>query len=152
MCRYRYISTIVIFNYTTNCMSVMNSHVSNLVLERFRLGREHYSHGLLHPDNDSMNFRKELLEELLDAVIYAAADVVKSTPTVSTVFQFTDDGSVRLSLVVNHEIDHDDGADSIYHVIMDSMTRMYDYAKPPSNTERVLLLCIFALESVLKIT
>jgi hypothetical protein len=129
----------------------MDSHVSKLVLDRFKLGRERYSHGLLHPDNDSMNFRKELLEELLDAVIYAAADVVKSTPTVSSVFKITDDGSVRLSLVVNHEIDEDDGADSIYKTIMDSMTRMYDYEKPPTNKERVLLLCMFALESVLKI-
>jgi len=129
----------------------MDSHVSKLVLDRFKLGRERYSHGLLHPDNDSMNFRKELLEELLDAVIYAAADVVKSTPTVSSVFKITDNGSVRLSLVVNHEIDGDDGEDSIYRVILSSMTRMYDYENPPTSNERVLLLCIFALESVLKI-
>ena len=125
--------------------------MSKLVLDRFKLGRERYSHGLLHPDNDSMNFRKELLEELLDAVIYAAADVVKSTPTVSSVFKITDTWSVRLSLVVNHEIDGDDGEDSIYRVILSSMTRMYDYENPPTSNERVLLLCIFALESVLKI-
>jgi len=129
----------------------MDSHVSKLVLDRFKLGRERYSHGLLHPDNDSMNFRKELLEELLDAVIYAAADVVKSTPTVSSVFKITDDGSVRLSLVVNHEIDGDDGEGSIYRVILSSMTKMYDYENPPTSNERVLLLCLFALESVLKI-
>jgi hypothetical protein len=129
----------------------MDSHVSKLVLDRFKLGRERYSHGLLHPDNDSMNFRKELLEELLDAVIYAAADVVKSTPTVSSVFKITDDGSVRLSLVVNHEIDGDDGEGSIYRVILSSMTKMYDYENPPTSNERVLLLCLFALESVIKI-
>jgi hypothetical protein len=71
---------------------------------------------------------------------------------VSSVFEITDDGSVRLSLVVNHEIDGDDGEDSIYRVILDSMTRMYDYANPPTSNERVLLLCIFLLESVIKIT
>lgn len=134
------------------CIAVMVSCVSKLVLDRFDLGRQRYSHGLLHPDNDSMNFRKELVEELLDAVIYAAADVVKSVPTVSTVFNITNNGNVKLSLVVNHEIDADDGADSIHHTILDNMTKKHDYANPPTNQERVLLLCIFALEGILKIS
>jgi hypothetical protein len=128
----------------------MDTIVSDLVLKRFKLGRERYSHGLLHSSNDTMNFRTELVEELLDAVVYAAADLVRDIPVVSANMKINDDGTVRLSLTVNHDIDHDDGASAIHAKIVEGMTKPYDY-KQPSGKEHVLLLCIFTLCGVLKI-
>jgi hypothetical protein len=128
----------------------MDTIVSDLVLKRFKLGRERYSHGLLHSSNDNMNFRTELVEELLDAVVYAAADVVRSIPVVSTNLNIKDDGTVKLVLTVNHDIYHDDGESAIHAKIVEGMTNSYDY-KQPSDKEHVMLLCIFTLCGVLKL-
>ncbi|AGE56428.1 hypothetical protein PBCVNEJV1_787L [Paramecium bursaria Chlorella virus NE-JV-1] len=123
--------------------------VSDLILRRFKLGRERYSRGLLHPSNDGLNYRNELIEELLDAVVYASADVVRHTPAVSVDLKISDDGGVRLGLTVNHDVEHDDGADAIHAKILECMTKTYDYTRPDSRYH-VLSLCIFVLCGVLR--
>jgi len=129
----------------------MDSLVNKLVARRFEIGKERYSHGLLHDDNKHMDFNKELVEELLDAVIYAGANLVRSTPQVSVSFTFTDSGSVKLGLVVNHDIDHDDGESAIVAAIDKCMTEKHDFSHKTNVTKDTLLLCIFALSSVLRL-
>jgi hypothetical protein len=129
----------------------MDSLASFLVSQRFRLGKERYSHGLLHEDNKHIDFGKELVEELLDAVIYAGADLVRSTPQVSVSFKLTDDGSVKLGLVVNHDIDHDDGESAILTVLNKCVGEKYEYSRETNVVKDTLLLCMFALSSVLKL-
>jgi hypothetical protein len=129
----------------------MDSLVSFLVSQRFKLGKKRYSHGLLHDDNKHMDFGKELVEELLDAVIYAGADLVRSTPQVSVSFKLTDDGSVKLGLVVNHDIDHDDGESAILTALNKCVGEKYEYSRETNVVKDTLLLCMFALSSVLKL-
>lgn len=129
----------------------MDSLVGTLVSQRFKLGRERYSHGLLHDDNKHVEFGRELVEELLDAVIYAGADFVRSTPQVSVSFDITDDGSVKLGLVVNHDIDHDDGESAILAALNKCVEEKYEYSRETNVVKDTLLLCMFALSSVLKL-
>ena len=129
----------------------MDFLVGPLVSQRFKLGKERYSHGLLHDDNKHMDFGKELVEELLDAVIYAGADLVRSTPPVSVSFKLTDDGSVKLGLVVNHDIDHDDGESAIVAALNKCVEEKYEYSPKSNVVKDTLLLCMFALSSVLKL-
>jgi len=129
----------------------MISLVGKLVAERLELGKRLYHHGLLHDDNKNMDFNKELVEELLDAVIYAGADLVRSTPSVSVSFKLTDDGSVKLGLVVNHDIDHDDGESAILAAIKKCADEKYEYSRESNVVKDTLLLCMFALSSVLRL-
>jgi hypothetical protein len=131
----------------------MDNIISDLVLNRFKLGRQRYSKGLLHPSNDILNYRHELIEELLDAVVYAAADSVRKSPlAIATLKIDEDDGSVKLALSVNEALDRDDdGTNAIYKKIMDGMSTVYSYDEIPSDEDHVLLLCLFTLCSVLKI-
>jgi hypothetical protein len=131
----------------------MEQIVSDLVLNRFKLGRERYSKGLLHPSNDCLDYRNELVEELLDAVVYAAADSVRKSPlAIATLKIDEDDGSVKLALSVNEALDRDDdGASAIYKKIMEGMSSVYSYDERPSDEDHVLLLCLFTLCGVLKI-
>ena len=129
----------------------MDPAVGKLIAQRFELGRGRYSHGLLHDDNKRMDFGKELVEELLYAVIYAGADFVRSTPAVSVSFKLTDDGSVKLGLVVNHDIDHDDGESAIITAINKCAGEKYDYSPETNVAKDTLLLCLFTLSSVLKL-
>lgn len=145
-----FISTSGYFNGVVHC-AAMDSLVSFLVSQRFKLGKERYSHGLLHEDNKHIDFCKELVEELLDAVIYAGADFVSSTPAVSVSFKLTDDGSVKLGLVVNHDIDHDDGESAIIAAINKCAGEKYDYSPETNVAKDTLLLCLFTLSSVLKL-
>lgn len=47
------------------------------VEDRLRVGRERYGHGVVVPSNASKDWKNELIEELLDACVYAAADVLQ---------------------------------------------------------------------------
>ena len=129
----------------------MDSLVSTLISQRFSLGKERYSHGLLHDDNKNIDFGKELVEELLDAVIYAGADLVRSTPQVSVSLKLTDDGSVKLGIVVNHDTDHDDGESAIIAALNKCVEEKYDYSPKSIVVKDTLLLCLFTLTSVLKL-
>lgn len=122
-----------------------------LIKDRFKIGKERYSHGLLHKDNETMDFRKETVEELLDAVIYAASNCVRNKPQVSTLFAHDyDAGTVKLELRVNHETDHDDGESAIVRLIHDINTKKYDYSTPLTMDEHILLLCSSTLCFLLK--
>lgn len=123
--------------------------VHDLVKHRVEFGRATYGHGLLHHDNENMDFKKELVEELLDAVIYAGADVVKNTPQVTAKFHTEDDGSVRLHLHVNYEMD-DDGNSAVLDRIKYESTKEYDF-KHRDKYVSAMNICMFALEAVLKL-
>jgi hypothetical protein len=112
------------------------------------LGWERYGNGLLHAKNASMDFRKELVEELLDAVVYAGANVIKNTPQISTIFSH--EGKVKLRLNVNYELEND-GNVAIVDFIRKKLESPYNFSKIYDKNQEILMLCIFALESVLKI-
>jgi len=122
----------------------------DLIEQRMVVGWERYGHGLLHESNATMDFKKELVEELLDAVVYAGANVIKNTPQVSTTIVFSDKG-VKLWLNVNYELDRD-GNDAITSCIRRKTEASYDFPRGYDNNHEILMLCMFALESVLKIS
>jgi hypothetical protein len=122
----------------------------DLIERRMIVGWERYGHGLLHESNATMNFKKELVEELLDAVVYAGANVIKNTPQISTTIVFSDEGKVKLGLNVNYELERD-GNMAIVDVIRKKTETAYDFPKGYDKNHEVLMLCMFALESVLKI-
>lgn len=124
--------------------------VHNLVKQRVEFGRAIYGHGLLHHDNGNMDFNKELVEELLDAVIYAGANVIKNTPQVTAKFHTEDNGSVRLYLRVNYEMDND-GNSAILDRIKYESTKEYDFKHHNNKYVSAMNLCMFALEAVLKL-
>lgn len=121
-----------------------------LIEQRMVVGWERYGNGLLHSKNANMDFKKELVEELLDAVVYAGANVIKHTPQVSATIVFSDEGVVKLNLNVNYELDHD-GNDAIVDVIRKKSESKYDFSKTYDKNHEILMLTIFTLESVLKI-
>jgi len=123
----------------------------DLIEQRMVVGWERYGNGLLHEKNATMDFKKELVEELLDAVVYAGANVIKNTPQVSTTIVFSDEGKVQLKLNVNYELDRD-GNDAITSCIRRKTEASYDFPKDYDKNHEILMLCMFALESVLKIT
>ena len=122
----------------------------DLIDQRMIVGWRRYGHGLLHESNATMNFKKELVEELLDAVVYAGANVIKNTPQVSTTIIFSDEGKVKLKLNVNYELERD-GNVAIVDVIRKKTETAYDFPKTYDKNHEILMLCMFALESVLKI-
>ena len=123
----------------------------DLIERRMNVGWERYGNGLLHKKNENMDFENELVEELLDAVVYAGANLVKNTPQVSTNLVFDDEGTVNLRLIVNYELDYDGNA-AIVDVIRKKTETKYDYSNKFDKNHEILMLCIFALESVLRIT
>lgn len=123
----------------------------DLIEKRMEIGWERYGNGLLHNKNANMDFKKELVEELLDAVVYAGANVIKNTPQVSSTIVFSDEGQVKLRLNVNYELDHD-GNDAIVNIIRKKTETKYDFSKTYDKKHEILMLCMFALESVLKIS
>jgi hypothetical protein len=123
----------------------------DLIEQRMVVGWERYGNGLLHENNANMDFKKELVEELLDAVVYAGANVIKNTPQISTTIVFSGEGNVKLKLNVNYELDRD-GNDAITSCIRRKTEASYDFPKGYDKNHEILMLCMFALESVLKIT
>ena len=122
----------------------------DLIEKRMVIGWERYGNGLLHKKNANMDFKQELVEELLDAVVYAGANVIKNTPQVSTTIVFSDEGKVKLELNVNYELDQD-GNVAIVDVIRKKSEAKYDFSKTYDKNHETLMLCMFALESVLRI-
>ena len=123
----------------------------DLIEKRMVIGWERYGNGLLHEKNTNMDFKQELVEELLDAVIYAGANVIKNTPRVSTTIVFSDEGKVKLKLNVNYELERD-GNVAIVDAIRKKTETAYDFSKTYDKNHETLMLCMFALESVLKIS
>ena len=123
----------------------------DLIEQRMVVGWERYGNGLLHEKNATMDFKKELVEELLDAVVYAGANVIKNTPQVSTTIIFSDEGKVKLKLNVNYELERD-GNVAIVDVIRRKTEASYDFPKTYDKNHEILMLCMFSLESVLKIS
>ena len=128
---------------------LMSDLIQNLIKERLEIGWSRYGRGLLNSKNDGLNFRQELIEELLDAVIYAAADVVRQTPHVTMKMNITDEGTVKINLKVNHELERD-GNDAVFAEIVRQLNKSYDYDERPSTYTTVLLLCMFGLSSVIQ--
>ena len=122
----------------------------DLIEQRMVIGWERYGNGLLHEKNADMDFKKELVEELLDAVVYAGANVIKHTPQVTTTIVFSDEGKVKLNLNVNYELERDGNA-AIVDVIRKKTETAYDFPKTYDKNHEILMLCMFALESVLRI-
>ena len=122
----------------------------DLIEQRMVIGWERYGNGLLHEKNATMDFKQELVEELLDAVVYAGANVIKHTPQVTTTIVFSD-GKVKLKLNVNYELERD-GNVAIVDVIRKKTEASYDFPKTYDKNHDILMLCMFALESVLKIS
>jgi hypothetical protein len=122
----------------------------DLIEQRMVIGWERYGNGLLHKKNADMDFKKELVEELLDAVVYAGANVIKNTPQVSTTIIFSDEGKVKLRLNINYELDRD-GNDAITSCVRKKTEAMYDFSKSYDKNHEILMICMFALQSVLKI-
>jgi hypothetical protein len=92
--------------------------------ERLRVGRERYGHGVLVPANAGKDWKRELVEELLDAVVYAAADVL------------TERGVA------------DDGAnDALAALVRERTNADYDFRRPTDT--QTLDLCIFVARAVM---
>lgn len=123
----------------------------DLIEQRMVIGWERYGNGLLHEKNATMDFKQELVEELLDAVVYAGANVIKNMPQVSTTIVLSDEGQVKLGLNVNYELEQD-GNIAIVDVIRKKKEATYDFSKTYDKNHETLMLCMFALESVLKIS
>jgi len=123
----------------------------DLIEKRMVIGWERYGNGLLHEKNTNMDFKQELVEELLDAVIYAGANVIKNTPRVSTTIVFSDEGKVKLKLNVNYELERD-GNVAIVDAIRKKTETAYDFSKTYDKNHETLMLCMFALEAVLRIS
>ena len=122
-----------------------------LIQKRFVIGWERYGCGLLHPKNDYMNFKKELIEELVDMCIYASADAIRKMPQASATLHINDDGNVALKLSVNYELTHD-GNDAVFENIIKRTFARYEYCKDSTSLEnKVLDLGLFALNGVLNL-
>lgn len=101
----------------------VNRSVLRCIEERLRIGRERYGHGVLVPANADKNWKRELIEELLDAVVYAAADVLSERGVVD------DEANGALTALVRERVDAD-----------------YDFQRS-ADTE-TLDLCIFVAKAV----
>jgi len=116
--------------------------LSQLVKDRLSIGWNRYGRGLLHPQNDALDYKQEALEEALDLVIYASADAVRKTPPVSADIKVVYDGDVprvQLSLKVNYEMDHD-GNDAVLNNIVHQVTKKHEYGRDKTSDENNLML------------
>ncbi|AGE54713.1 hypothetical protein PBCVKS1B_593L [Paramecium bursaria Chlorella virus KS1B] len=116
--------------------------ITQLIKDRLSIGWNRYGRGLLHPQNDNLDYKQEALEEALDLVIYASADAVRKTPPVSAKFNviyYGDFPVVRLELVVNYEMDHD-GNDAVLNNIVNQATKKYEYGFDKTTEENNLML------------
>lgn len=122
----------------------------DLIEQRMVIGWERYGNGLLHEKNANMDFKQELVEELLDAVVYAGANVIKNTPQVSATMVLSDEGQVKLRLNINYELEQD-GNIAIVDMIRKKKEATYDFSNTYDKNHEILMLTIFTLEAVLKI-
>lgn len=124
--------------------------VIELINERITFGYAHHGCGMLDSKNDHINFREKLVGKLVDAVIYSSADAVRNTSQVTIDIKTIDDGSVRIGITVNYELDHD-GNDAVFENIIKQRNRRYEYTndKLSSENER-MLMCLNSLEYVFR--
>ena len=101
----------------------VNRSVLRDIEERLRLGRERYGHGVLVPANADKNWKRELVEELLDAVVYAAADVLSK-----------------------RGVADDEANDALTALVRERMDADYDFQR--SADTQTLDLCIFVARAV----
>lgn len=127
--------------------------LSKLIEDRLVIGYSRYGKGLLHPSNDTLDFKQEALEEALDFVIYASANAVRKTPMVSLKLDLehdsNDDPKVSAKLVVNYEMIND-GNDAVLKNILNQMSREYKYNDDDMTPENMIMLVgLSALSSCL---
>ena len=127
--------------------------LTQLLKDRLAVGYSRYGKGLLHPSNDTLDFKKEALEEALDLVIYASADAVRKTPVVTLELNLEysndDEPKVSAKLTVNREIDRD-GNDAVLENVITQMTRPYRYTFDEMTPENeIMLLGLNVLSSCL---
>jgi hypothetical protein len=97
------------------------------VEDRLCLGRARYGHGVLVPCNASKNWKEELIEELLDACVYAAADVLK-----------------------RRGIENDDENAEIVRLISDRALAKHEYGDKAEHEDTYFLdLCMFIANAAL---
>ncbi|APC25824.1 hypothetical protein BST79_gp311 [Only Syngen Nebraska virus 5] len=116
--------------------------ITQLIKDRLHIGWNRYGRGLLHPQNDALDYKQEALEEALDLVIYASADAVRKSPPVSAKINVVYDGDVPrvdLKLVVNYEMEHD-GNDAVLNNIVSQATKKYEYGGDKTSDENKLML------------
>ncbi len=101
----------------------VNDSVIRDVEERLRVGRQRYGHGVLVQANSDKNWKRELVEELLDGVVYAAADVL-----------------------TKRGVADDDANDALTALVRERVNAEYDFQRP-TDTE-TLDLCIFVAKAV----
>lgn len=101
--------------------------VDRLVSDRLALGKERYGHGVLVPENASKDWKTELVEELLDACVYAAADVLKK-----------------------RGVERDDDNTQLFELIRSRDTATHDYGAVCVSDTSVLDLCLFVANAVVK--
>ena len=115
------------FNNARSAHAMIADDVNRSVLrdieERLRLGRERYGHGVLVPANADKNWKRELVEELLDAVVYAAADVLSK-----------------------RGVADDEANDALTALVRERMDADYDFQR--SADTQTLDLCIFVARAV----
>lgn len=108
-------------------MNTVADDISALIVceiqERLRVERERYGHRVLSPVNANKKWKREVVEELLDAVVYAAADVLS-----------------------RRGVANDENNDAITALVRERMTAEYDFQRP-TDTD-ILDLCIFVAKAV----
>ncbi len=110
---------------TESTGSESGSKLGRRIAERLALGRERYGHGVIVPGNATKNWTSELVEELLDACVYAAADVL-----------------------TKRGVENDDDNASILDLIKSRETGTYVYGE--ENDAQLLDLCMFVTCAVLE--
>jgi hypothetical protein len=56
----------------------MKMYLLEAIQSRLDIGKQRYGHGVLVAENINKNWKRELLEEMLDGVVYAAANVLRT--------------------------------------------------------------------------
>ena len=102
----------------------INGSVVREIEERLRVGKERYGHGVLAPANADKDWKRELVEELLDAVVYAAADVLS-----------------------HRGVANDENNDALTALVRERMVAEYDFHRPTDT--KTLDLCIFVARAVM---
>ena len=111
---------------TGNVPAQQMSDLVKSVEDRLCIGKKRYGHGVVVPCNASKDWKNELVEELLDACVYAAADVLK-----------------------RRGVENDEDNAEILKLILERTTAKHDYEAVGLEDTHVLDLCIFVANAVL---
>lgn len=97
------------------------------VEDRLCIGKQRYGHGVVVPCNASKNWNDELVEELLDACVYAAADVLR-----------------------RRGIENDEDNVEILRLIADRAVAKHEYGSATDTEDtHVLDLCMFVANAIM---